>query len=696
MAPFLAANPLGVFALLLALSVLAPPMVRRLGLPDLVGLLLAGLLVGPHGLGWLDSRMETVQLLSDVGVVYLLFIAGLEIDLGEFQRIRQRSFRFGLLTFTLPMAAGALLGLAAGYPVLSAVLIGSILASHTPLGYPIVRSYGAVREEAVTVAIGGTIFTDIGALLVLALCMSLGRGDLTALGVVGLLVRVAAYAVAVVLLIVRLGRVVVRRSVDAEGRLFVAVLLALFLAAVGAELAGVEKIVGAFLAGLAVNAVLPEEGVKEQVIVVGASLFIPIFFIDLGLLLDLPVFLRTVLTSGFAAALIATLIAAKGLASWWAGRLYGYGSPQILTLWSLSLPQVAATLAATFVGFRGGLLDERMLNSVLAMMVVTATLGPVLTTLAMVRLAAARAAALSLEESGPLALARRALRVLVPVANPQNEAPLLALAGRLIGGEEGLQGLVISLSVVTPRQAEGVAGPLHGIHAVLGEGRQLLARADAINAAAGVPACSLLRVDGDVSTGIARAALEQGADLVVVGVGDADRLGRWLFGDLAVSICRQAHCPVVMARLMEAPDRLRRVLVPVKELSAGALEQFQLAERFARSASPLIEGEGVAITLLHVHDPRLSPPERVLLHSQLQRWLPAGTGQATPVPVGLELVGATSPSAVILRRSRAHDLVILRSQRRMVEGLPIPASDRASALLARLRCSTLVISDPLH
>ena len=140
-----------------------------------------------------------------------------------------------------------------------------------------------------------------------------------------------------------------------------------------------EKIVGAFLAGLAVNAVLPEGRVREQVIVVGASLFIPVFFIDLGLMLDLPVFARTMVGSPFALLLIATLIGTKGLAAWWAGRFYGYGRAQILTMWSLSLPQVAATLAATFVGFRGGLLDAQVLNGVLALMVVTASLGPWLT-----------------------------------------------------------------------------------------------------------------------------------------------------------------------------------------------------------------------------------------------------------------------------------------------------------------------------
>ncbi len=690
MTAFLAQNPLATFALLLALSVLVPPLLRRLGLPDLVGLLVAGVVIGPHALGWLSEASPTVRLLSDVGVIYLLFIAGLEIDLAQFRRIRQRSFRFGILTFSLPMLGGGLLALGFGYAPLSAVLIGSILASHTPLGYPIVRSYGAMREEAVTVAIGGTIFTDIAALLVLALCVGVGRGDLSISGVALLLLKVASYSALVVLLIQRLGRPLVQRSVDNDSRLFVAVLLALFLAALGAGLAGVEKIVGAFLAGLAVNSVLPEGRVKEQVVFVGGALFIPVFFIDLGLLLDLPVFVSTMLGSLFALALIATLIGTKGLAAWWAGMLYRYNPAQVLTLWSLSLPQVAATLAATFVGFRAGLLDQRMLNSVLAMMVVTATLGPWLTGVAMARLGvAAGAASLDAETEGQLALEKRALRVLVPISSVDSEASLLRLAGLLIGGERSTPGLVMPLTVVSPRQVDAGSEAGDGLLAALASGRRRQQEAERFTASLQLPSQTLLRVDSDVGIGIARSALEQGSDLVLMGLGRSAGLGRWLFGDLVDATCRQTHCPVVVARLEQEPEQIRNLLVPIKNLTAAALEQFQLAERIAAAV-------GGSITLMHLHDPRLSRDERDGLESQLKRWLPGQASVASAVPVSLDLRPSSGVEADIERASQGHDLVILRSQRRLVAGLPIPASDRTNRLLRRLSASVLAISDPLH
>lgn len=670
---WLSDNPLAVLALLLGVSVVVPPLFRRLGMPDLVGLLVAGVLIGPHGLQWLNPSQPTVQLLSDGGVIYLLFLAGLEIDLAEFARIRQRSLRFGLLTFSLPMLGGLLLGLGFGYSLLSAVLIGSILSSHTPLGYPIVRSYGAMREEAVTVAIGGTIVTDIAALVVLALCMGLAQGNLSALGVGWLLLRVGIYAALVVLVITRLGRSLVQRSVNNDSQLFVAVLLAVFLAALAAELAGVEKIVGAFLAGLAVNAVLPEGRVREQVIVVGASLFIPVFFIDLGLMLDLPVFARTMVGSPFALLLIATLIGTKGLAAWWAGRFYGYGRAQILTLWSLSLPQVAATLAATFVGFRGGLLDAQVLNGVLAMMVVTASLGPWLTARAIPLLPRLLPQVLPGQEpNGQGPLERRGLAVLVPITNPAWERGLIELAGLLANGKGAVPGRLMPLKVVTPEQS--------------GAGRQWLQRSS--SAALGQP---LLRVDSDIAGGIAAAALEQDADLVVMGLDSPAGLGRWLFGDLVEATCRQVACPVVVARLHGDPASLQRLLVPIKHLTAAALEQFQLAKRLADAC-------GARLTLLHLHDPNLPAAALDQLGDGLQAWLGGAGPEPVPVPVQVEVM--LKPSWAVendlIAASSHHDLVILRCQRRVVAGLPIPASERVSRLLGRLECSTLVISDPLR
>jgi Kef-type K+ transport system membrane component KefB len=190
-------QPIATFVLLLAIVLVTPPIFERLKLPGLVGLLVAGVIFGGSGLGWLQSDSETIKLLSEIGKIYLMFVAGLEIDLEQFQQTRNRSLSFGMLTFSIPMIGGIAVGLMFNFGWLAAVLIGSLLASHTLLAYPIVQRLGVVGDEAVTITVGATIFTDIGSLLVLAICLGVNQGDFTALKLLFLLGSLVIYTIAV-------------------------------------------------------------------------------------------------------------------------------------------------------------------------------------------------------------------------------------------------------------------------------------------------------------------------------------------------------------------------------------------------------------------------------------------------------------------------------------------------------------------
>ena len=163
--------PLARFSVAMLILFTVPPLCRRVRLPAVVGLLAAGVVVGPYGLGIAPKHGEVAHFFAEIGKLLLMFFAGLEIDLVQFNRTRNRSVGFGLLTFALPLTAGVLVGLAAGYPWVGAVLIGSLLASHTLIGFPIVGKLGRLRNEAVTVTVGATVFTDVAALLVLAVCI---------------------------------------------------------------------------------------------------------------------------------------------------------------------------------------------------------------------------------------------------------------------------------------------------------------------------------------------------------------------------------------------------------------------------------------------------------------------------------------------------------------------------------------------
>ena len=235
------------------------------------------------------------------------------------------------------------------------------------------RSYGAQRDESVILSVGSTILTDIAALMLLAVGLGMGKGNLTPVGFTGLLISISVFAVAAVVGIRTIGRRLWMRSVTDENRVFLAVILSLFIASLGAELAGVEPIVGAFLAGLAVNSVLPEGKAKELVIFVGGALFLPIVFIDLGLLLALNSIGASLSTFQFTGLMLVGALGCKGVAALLAGRQFHYGKHQVLMIWSLSMPKVAATLATAFIGYQADLLPSIVLNSVLVLMVVTAT-----------------------------------------------------------------------------------------------------------------------------------------------------------------------------------------------------------------------------------------------------------------------------------------------------------------------------------
>ena len=245
-------------------------------------------------------------------------------------------------------------------------------------------------------------------------------------------------------------------------------------------------------------------------------------------------------------------IGGKGLASWVSGRLFGYRRAQILMMWSLTMPKVAATLATAFIGYQAGLLNQTVLNSVLAVMVVTATLGPILTEQSVTRLKDPSPDAVPVsfgEEAavldGVYEVVQRPLRIVVPVANPSTEKGLLSMAARLVQGSSGAEGVLLPLAMVNP-SLEEMRG---GLNRAVAAARGRLSTAESIGAQLAVPTRSLLRLDEDIAGGMSRTALEQAADLLLIGAARSDQLRAWLMGDIVDGVCRTAHCPVVVVNL---------------------------------------------------------------------------------------------------------------------------------------------------
>jgi Kef-type K+ transport system membrane component KefB len=363
-----------------AVVLLAGPVVaERLRLPGLVGIVLGGTLVGPFVLDWVE-REGVVESLGELGLLFLMFLAGMELDLDEFERDRKPALRFGALTFTLPFVLGLLLVLPFGYGLATAALYGSLWASHTLISYPIVQEHRLTQHRAVSMAAGGTVITDTLALSVLAIVVgSVASDEGTGEIVVRLLIGIAILAVYCAVVLPRIGRWSLAHLGQGSVPTFLFLLAALTSAALVADRMGLEGIVGAFFAGLALNRLVKSRSeAKESFEFVGAALLVPFFLLSTGMLLDPEQFteLRVLAIGG---ASLAIVLVGKAVASYVAGRLAGFDLSEIRLVFGLTVAQAAATLAAVTIGTEAGIFDEELLSATLVVVLVSVIVSSIVT-----------------------------------------------------------------------------------------------------------------------------------------------------------------------------------------------------------------------------------------------------------------------------------------------------------------------------
>jgi len=343
------------FLVLFGVILFGPVVISRFGLPGLIGLLLGGFAIGPHGVGLIGAGDQVVPELGQLGLLYLMFIAGLELDLHMLQKQRNAAVLFGLAAFAIPLSAGLVIGWALGWSIASTVLLGALFSSHTLIVYPTLRDAGLGGNPAVASAVGATVLTDTLALVVLAVV----AGTQTASARIGVvLVEITiGFAVLVGVSVLVLPRVVdaaLRRwSGDRVARYLVVVVGLLAMAAL-AEVFGIEPIIGAFFAGIALNRLVPNEGqAMDRVEFFGSAVFVPVFVVSIGLLLDPSVMFRAD-TLELAGLICLGALGGKSIACWFVGAALGFDRPQRAAMFVLTAPQAAATLAVTLIGFEVG------------------------------------------------------------------------------------------------------------------------------------------------------------------------------------------------------------------------------------------------------------------------------------------------------------------------------------------------------
>jgi Kef-type K+ transport system membrane component KefB/nucleotide-binding universal stress UspA family protein len=666
------------FAILLVVILVVPILFERLRLPGLVGLLASGIVLGPHGWNVLQTKLPMMTLLSDIGLVYLMFVAGLEIDIQQFRRTKNQSLGLGGLTFLVPLVVGTLIGRIFDFDWNSAIFMGSLFASHTILAYPIIHRLGVVNNEAVTVTIGSTIFTNISALLVLAVCVAIQAGQFSFSRLIILVSLFIIYSIFVLVGFDWAGKEFFRRSGDDEGNQFLFVLLSVFLAAVGAQLIGVEKIVGAFLAGVAVNEVVAEGPVKERVAFVGSFLFIPIFFVNLGLLIDVPAFTQNLGILQLTLFIVVGLIASKFIAAFVAKLIYHYSWQETLTMWSLSLPQVGITLAATLVGYQADLIDLGVLGSVTVLMLITSTLGPLLTSQVAVGLTstAKEQRTLSQPYHKPEEI-EGTYTIVVPVYNPQTQQHLIEMAALLA---RQANGRIVPLAIATAF-AQMDAPQLE---ASVQRSQRLLAKATDLSKLLGVEAQPLLRIDDAFAQGISRASREQKASLIVMGWGKRTGFKARLFGNVIDNVLWASHCPVAVTRLVESPRKIQRILVPLENLMTPSLQSVKFAQLLA-------DANQAQVTVLNVCERRTSSSKIAWRRSQLSLLV---SRLALQNPPEIQIIAHENTAQAILQAARLYDLVVLPFIRNRTVPGGLAISDVTTQLAKQLTCSIVMLGEP--
>lgn len=546
MEPFVT-NPTWIFLVMLLIILLAPIVLRRLRVPHVIGLILAGLLVGPGGLHVL-ARDASIELFGQVGIYYIMFLAGLEMDLGSFRRHGRLGVLFGGLTFLVPLLTGFVVGRwVLGLSTASSLLLSSLLSSHTLVTFPIVGRYGLGKHPSVVHSIVATAIASFFALLLLAIVVQGQRGG-GAVYWMRFAVGIVVYVVLTAYAFPKLGRWFLRRNEDAVTQ-FVFVLALVFISAFLASCVGLEGLLGAFLAGLVLNRIIPHGGpLMVRLEFVGNAIFVPWFLIGVGMIIDVRVLFGSLHTLWLSVAIITAAICSKWLAAWLMQRLTGGRRDDRFMMFGLTNSHAAGALAIVMIGTAPevSLMDNEVLNATVLLILVSC----IVSSLATER--AARRLALQTTETERNRGSYHG-KCLTAYAYPQTVDSLTQLSIMIRNPHipDSLMGLAVSMDD-DPDDALRISG------------QRNLERARQIAAAADVQMPTMSRVSSNVASAIVHTMREVDAGEVIMGLHETDD-GRpaGKLGVITQSVLNSTHREVLLVRLQMPPGTVRRIVVAV-------------------------------------------------------------------------------------------------------------------------------------
>ena len=569
-----------IFFLVLCIILFAPILFNKLRLPHIIGMIFAGLLVGPHGFNILDHD-SSFELFGDVGLFYIMFLASLEINMQEMKMAKGGALLLGLTAFVFPLAIGVAANIfVLDYGLAASVLLASMYASHTLIAYPIVARYGLSRLRCVNFAVGGTIVTDTLTLFVLAVIGGLFKGDTGAWFLPVLLVKMILLTLVIVFLFPRVARFFFRKYNDGIIQ-YIFVMAMLFLGAGLMELVGMDGILGAFVTGHVLNRLIPRSSpLMKHIEFVGNALFIPYFLIGVGMIIDLKVLFGGGNALMVAGVMIVIALFGKWLASWVTQKVYGMSGEERRLMFGLSNAQAAATLAAVLVGYNiiladgSRLLNDDVLNGTIILILVTCVVSSIITENASRKIAiSGEVVEKPMETPG---------KMLISLANPDMVDRLMSLALML--------------------RKENSNVPLSAVNVVLDEdenqmarGTKILEHAADIAATVNVQLLTKLRLTTNISHGIIHEMKENNYHELVVGFHEKSSPNDFFLGTVLPELLTGLYCQIIMARLTMPINTIRciHITFPAKtEFEAGFFHWVEQTERLATGLDCLIKYHG--------------------------------------------------------------------------------------------------------
>jgi Kef-type K+ transport system membrane component KefB len=546
-------NPVIIFSLVLFIILFAPILFNKIRVPHIIGLILAGIIIGPYGFNFL-LRDSSIVLFGTVGLLYIMFTAGLEIDLEEFKKNTWKSLVFGLFTFLIPMVLGTYsANIILGYSWPTSLLLASMFSSHTLLAYPIASRYGIARIRSVTLTIGGTIITDILALLVLAGVTGMTQGNINTAFWVRLGIATLVFGVIVFFVFPLIARWFFKKFEDPVSQ-YIFVLAMVFLGAFLAQLAGLESIVGAFLAGLTLNRFIPHSSpLMNRIEFVGNAFFIPFFLISVGMLIDF-----RVLFKGFGALKVALLmtvlaIVSKYVAAFLTQKTFRLSKEERQMIFGLSTARVGATLAIVLVGYNiiigetpSGepirLLSENVLNGTILMILITCTISSFVVEKTSRRLA---------QNEELVSPENNTEKILISLAYPETVTELIDFGLMLKPKNSNVP--VYALNVVSDESEESKTRSI---------AKTMMDKAVNHAAATGQSIIPITRFDMSISNGIIYTLKEQNIQNLLIGLHHEANQNNFL-GATAEKILKHTSETVFIYKSVQPFNTLKRIVVVV-------------------------------------------------------------------------------------------------------------------------------------